>query len=138
MSANDCESRDRGTEEPSLAALTVYYDGSCPLCATEIAYYASREGGRGLRLVDVSEASAAMENDLDRDAAMRRFHVRQPDGTLLSGAAAFAEIWQVLPGWRPAGRVARFRPATVLLETGYRLFLPLRPFLSRLARRWAS
>jgi predicted DCC family thiol-disulfide oxidoreductase YuxK len=135
MTSYDPASRDRAADLPADNALTVYFDGSCPLCTAEITYYASREGGNALRLVDVSDAAADTGTDLDQGAAKRRFHIRRPDGSLLSGAAGFAEVWQTLPGWRPAGRLARLWPIGILLEAGYRLFLPLRPVLSRLARR---
>jgi predicted DCC family thiol-disulfide oxidoreductase YuxK len=64
---------------------------------------------------------------------MRRFHVRQANGQLLSGARAFVAIWETLPAWRPAARLARLPGVTALLDIAYRLFLSLRPLLSRLA-----
>jgi predicted DCC family thiol-disulfide oxidoreductase YuxK len=121
-------------EAPPSDALTVYFDGSCALCTAEIDYYSSRRGSEVLRFVDVSSEAAQTGPGLERGVAMRRFHVRRPDGALLSGAAAFAAIWEVLPGWRLAGRLARWRPVAILLETGYRAFLPVRPAISRLAR----
>ncbi|SNS13217.1 Protein of unknown function, DUF393 [Tropicimonas sediminicola] len=88
-----------------------------------------------MHFIDVSDETATTGPDPDRTAAMQRFHVRRTDGTLLSGAAAFAEIWSMLPGWRIAGRLARTWPVSVFLEIGYRAFLPVRPAISRLARR---
>ncbi len=119
----------------ACADLTVYFDGSCPLCSAEIRHYASRSGAERLRFVDVSEPGAALGPELSADDAMQRFHVRMPDGTLLSGARAFLAIWQALPGWHLAARIASLPGITAILEVGYRLFLPLRPTLSWAAAR---
>lgn len=111
--------------------LSVYYDGSCPLCRAEIAHYRCQSGAEKIEFVDVSSPSSDTGTDLDRDSAMARFHVRTKDGTLFSGAEAFARIWAQLPRWRWAWRVTRFPMMLGLLESGYRVFLPLRPRLSR-------
>lgn len=123
---------------PDTGKTTVYFDGSCPLCATEMRYYTSRTGSAALRLVDVSKDGADPGPDLDRRDAMRRIHVRRPDGSLVSGAAAFASLWEALPGWNRAGRAARAWPLAPILEAAYRVFLPIRPALSRLARRMGA
>ena len=116
---------------------TVYFDGSCPLCSMEIRHYTAQEGGKRLNVVDVSQDDAALGSDLTKNAAMARFHVRSPDGQLLSGASAFVAIWETLPGWRWAARLASLPGAPILLESGYRLFLLIRPVLSGLLKRSA-
>ncbi|MEL6243002.1 MAG: DUF393 domain-containing protein [Pseudomonadota bacterium] len=116
-------------ETPAKA--TVYFDGACPLCAAEISHYKSQDGGDQIFFVDASQADVQLGPDLDVDSAMRRFHVRLRDGTLVSRARAFAIVWHILPGWRWAARIARRPGVTPLLELGYRLFLPFRPLLSK-------
>lgn len=115
--------------------LTIYFDGSCPLCRREIALYRGLPASQTLQWVDVS-AGQPLGEGLSCDAAMRRFHVREANGRLLSGGAAFARLWRALPGWRVLGWVFAWPPLSWLLELAYRVFLPIRPALQRLARRW--
>jgi predicted DCC family thiol-disulfide oxidoreductase YuxK len=120
-------------QEPSKP--TVYFDGSCPLCQAEVGYYRRKDGDDALCYVDVSKEGAATPEGMTPQRAMERFHVRLSDGRLVSGAAAFVEVWRRVPGWRWAARAASLPGAMAVLELGYRLFLPVRPLLSRFARR---
>lgn len=117
---------------------TVYYDGSCPLCRAEIGHYRSLEGAEAFCFRDVSQPDCEPAGDLTRRDAMRRFHVRAADGRLLSGAEAFAEVWRHLPRWRWAARVAALPGVLRVLEAGYRLFLPVRPYISRVLAHVAA
>ena len=115
--------------------LTVLHDGSCPLCAREIAVYRAADRAGALAFHDVSSADAGAEvHGLSRQAAMARFHVVTAEGRTLSGAAAFIALWCALPGWRWLGRVASLPGLPWLLERAYGAFLPLRPALQRLVR----
>lgn len=114
-------------------SLTVMYDGACPLCRREIGVYQSLKPLDPVKWLDVS----ALEADLtpeQRARYMARFHVRQKDGQLLSGAAAFVALWLTMPGWRWLGRLGRLPGVTPLLELVYRGFLHLRPYLQRLIK----
>lgn len=113
---------------------TVYFDGSCPLCRAEIKYYRRKDAAGALCFVDVSKSDAATPEGVTRERTMQRFHVSTSDGRVLSGAAAFVEVWARLPRWRWAARAASLPGALPALELGYRMFLPVRPFLSRLFR----
>lgn len=110
---------------------TVYYDGSCPLCSREIAFYASRTGSDQLVFVDVSQEVDDPAHDLTSDDALRRLHVRCQDGELTSGALAFVEIWRSLPNWRWLAKAASFPGGVAVLEMLYRGFIWIRPAISR-------
>lgn len=118
--------------------VTVYYDGACPLCRAEIAHYRGCRGADDVAFVDVSAPDADPGPDLPREAALARFHVRDRNGALHSGAAGFARLWRTLPGWRLAARVAAAPGVRTLLELAYRGFLPIRPALARLVGRFGG
>ncbi|MDW4496666.1 DUF393 domain-containing protein [Sulfitobacter sp. D35] len=126
------------TADKSSDGPTVYFDGSCPLCSVEIGFYRSRDSAGRLDFIDVSKPDVEPGPSLSCDEAMRRFHVRNSDGTLLSGAAAFVAIWDEIPGWKRAARVARVPGVMPVLELAYRVFLPIRPALSRIARGFGA
>ena len=73
-------------QTPSSHQLQVFYDGSCPLCTREIAFYQRREGADVICWVDVSANKAPeVSPGLSKDQALSRFHVKTEDGTLVSG-----------------------------------------------------
>jgi predicted DCC family thiol-disulfide oxidoreductase YuxK len=124
---------------PSLGAdqgkMTVYYDGECPICSIEIGHYRRCRGSDAVEFVDIADADVEPPHDLARDVALARFHVRNPDGSLVSGAAGFVTLWLSLPGWRWLGRVASNGVILRGLEWGYLRFLPIRSRMSHFVRR---
>lgn len=118
---------DAGMDRATPPLPTLYYDGDCPVCSREIAMYRSGPGADSIRWVDASRCDAAdLGSDLSRDAALGRLHWRQPDGRLVSGAAAFRSMWLALPGWAWLGRWMRSPLALASLELVYRAFLVTR------------
>lgn len=106
---------------------TVYFDGNCPICSREIATYRRLRGGETIDWIDASRCeAAALSDDLDRAAALQRFHVRGPDGTLMSGAAAFIEIWKRLPAFSRLARLCSGPRVLAILDALYGGFLRLR------------
>lgn len=113
--------------------LTVYYDGACPLCRREIAFIAGRVKKGDADFLDISQKTPGeLGGDLDRETALNRFHIRLGDGTLLSGAAAFAEIWKKTPGLKWLGWLVSRPRLTPLFDWLYGRFLIVRPRLQRL------
>ena len=121
------------TPPQNCDALTVMFDGACPLCRREVGLYRSLRSLETVAWLDVSEASGSLAPQ-DQARYMARFHVRRKDGRLLSGAAAFVALWLVMPGWRWLGKAGSLPGVTPVLELLYRAFLYLRPTLQRLVR----
>jgi len=92
--------------------LSVYFDGSCPLCRREIALYLRNPHAHQLAWVGVSLGPQACDlgDGLSCAQAMARFHVRDAQGRLFSGAAGFSQLWRALPGRRWLGWVQRRSP----------------------------
>ena len=119
--------------ECSPAGVTVYFDGSCPLCRREVAVYQRLQGHVPLQWHDVSQ-QAPDAVGLCQQQAMARFHVLDANGQLHSGAKAFVVLWRQLPGWRWLAKVAALPGVTPLLEWGYVHFLKVRPRLQQWVR----
>jgi predicted DCC family thiol-disulfide oxidoreductase YuxK len=131
-------------DQPSTQ-LTVLYDGACPLCRREIGLYQGLQplqSDSSVCFADVSDAAQPLPSglppDTTREQLLARFHVRRPDGHVLSGAKAFLALWSVLPGWRWLAMVGRVPGAAWGMECCYRLLLRGRPMLQRWAARLES
>ena len=126
---------NEGHQLSPMSKVTIWYDGSCPLCRREIGLMKRLDRRGAIRFIDASGAGPA-ECPVGVDALLARFHASE-DGRLLSGAAAFAAMWRAIPILRPLGLLARNRTVLALLERTYRVFLKVRPALQRTARRGA-
>lgn len=114
-------------------ALTVWYDGACPLCIREIALMRRLDRRNAIAFVNVAPENAPCP--IDRQLLLARFHAREADGPVLDGAAAFAAMWRAIPLLRPLGLAARNGLVLRLLERGYDAFLKVRPRLQRWVTR---
>lgn len=125
--ASDCQTADQ--------KLKVYYDGACPLCQKEIRYYQRKDTRNKISWIDLTHSDEqALGPDLDKEAALRRFHARSPSGELYSGGRAFTEVWLNLPGFHALGKLSSTRLMGGALEHLYRGFLLVRPFMQRILR----
>lgn len=115
---------------------SVLFDGACPVCAREIAFYRRRAGAESLHWIDISaDAAGAQVCGIDIQSARERFHVVMPGGEPRIGAAAFVEIWRHLPAFRLPAVLFGHKPGIWLLDKAYLAFLQIRPWLQRAARR---
>ncbi|MQX36684.1 thiol-disulfide oxidoreductase DCC family protein [Roseospira navarrensis] len=95
-------------ETPTGTGLTTYYNGSCPICRTEIEHYQGVDDRNdvGLGWHDVSQGSGGLAIfGIEGEAATRRLYAIDGKGRLHAGVDAFIQVWQRLPGYRWLGRL---------------------------------
>lgn len=119
--------------KPALP-LTVFYDGSCVVCATEMEHYMRKNREGRLVFVDISDP------DFDsgryggsREEFMAQMHVLDAQGRFYRGVDAFAVIWGVFPGrhYRLLGWFIEQPGVHLLARLGYRGFARLRRYLPK-------
>ncbi len=133
MEQSENQTADHGS------ALTVLYDGACPLCRREIALYrglAPLQSDSSICFVDVNDTASPLPPETTREQLLARFHVVAQNGEVLSGALAFLALWAALPGWRWLALMGRVPGAPWVMERAYRFFLRIRPLLQRWALRF--
>lgn len=113
--------------------ISVYFDGGCPMCAKEIAYYQGLDKGHRVEWIDVAGPNPSCPIGYDQQRLLARFHVKDlATGQIYDGAAGFARLWRAMPTpWKQLGAVASMPPITWILEIGYRLTLKVRPLLAK-------
>jgi len=91
---------------PIAYPLTVYYDASCPLCATEMHALRERDDSGRLELVDCSAAdfddAGLLASGVNRDKLMTLIHARDAYGRWLIGPDCFAAVYAAAGLKRPA------------------------------------
>jgi predicted DCC family thiol-disulfide oxidoreductase YuxK len=115
--------------------LTVYYDKSCPMCATEMHVIEGLDWRGRLKLVDCSapdfEDGEAEREGITREALMTRLHARDPEGRWLTGLDAFEAVY-ASAGLARAARFWGDRRLRPLLDRIYPVMARYRQPLSRL------
>ena len=73
--------------------LTIFFDGSCPLCRREIALLTEFDDQQHLQVVDCSATDFAPIEGHAREAMMTLIHARDAAGAWLIGAPVFAAAY---------------------------------------------
>ena len=113
--------------------ITVWHDGACPLCQREVALMRRLDKNGAITFIDATAPDAPQTCPLDPALMLERFHA-EADGQMLTGAAAFAAMWRVLPLLKPLGFIARNSLVLRGLEALYVRFLRVRPRIQRWLR----
>lgn len=123
------------TNNKFCVPLTVYYDKSCPMCATEMDVLAARDWRGRLKFEDCSAAafddSNAAEEGHPREAMMSQLHVRDPEGKWLTGMDAFEALYGAA-GMDGVARIWGDKHLRPVLDSVYPLLARNRQVMSKL------
>ena len=76
--------------------ITIFYDGACSVCTTDIGYYRSIADQRVL-FIDIAAADFNAEVfDKTIDEFQKQLHARDADGHFFTGVEAFRQLWNAL------------------------------------------
>lgn len=112
----------------SASRLKVYFDGRCPYCCREIAWYRRWAPDAHVVWHDLWQPDALATESFSREEAMRWLHVRDGHGVLHIGFDAHLVMWAALPGYAVITRI--LAPCPTLrtgLERVYRWSVRWRP-----------
>ncbi len=113
-------------------ALSVYFDGLCPLCSRVINQYRKAVGSDRIAFVDITaDGLDAIKNGLDPKQVHKVMHVKTATGDIQTGVDAFIAIWQTLPAWNWLAKLAKNSLLRPFLNGGYNVFAKVRPYLPR-------
>ena len=78
-----------------LEKLTLFYDGTCPLCQAEILFLSRRSQAGQLDFVDIHSAYFDPEKiGVSCDQALAAMYGQFADGTLIQGVSVFPEAYR--------------------------------------------
>lgn len=105
-----------------MPALTVFYDGRCPLCVREMRQLKRRDGANAIQLIDLhSEQFSPYAGRIDAVAADQILHGLTADGQLLLGLDVTHKAWSLVGrGWLTAP--LRWPLIRWFADHGYRFF----------------
>jgi Uncharacterized protein conserved in bacteria len=103
---------------------TAYIDGGCPLCSREVKFLKSKDAD--IDFVDVADEACGLDEET-RAKYLKFMHVRDEQGQIHKGAAAFALMYQSTPGMEMMGRLLGLPLIRHVGDGAYRLFLFVRP-----------
>lgn len=83
-----------------MALLTIFYDGTCPLCVKEMASLTEKDNGNNLETIDLSNAELSKFPNINVTEANIILHALDDNGNLLLGLDAVHRAWQLVGrGW---------------------------------------
>ena len=81
-----------------MEPLTVYFDGECPVCKFEVAFYERRDKFRLITWLDITKLpDDQLPRGKNRSHLLGKFHTVEQDGQWNIGVDAFHAIWRRLP-----------------------------------------
>ena len=105
-----------------MSALTIFFDGKCPLCVREMRHLKARDRQQRITLVDLhSEQFSPYADRIDALEADRILHGLTADGQIILGLDVTHQAWSLVGrGWMTAP--LRWPLIRWFADHGYRFF----------------
>jgi predicted DCC family thiol-disulfide oxidoreductase YuxK len=115
------------THDSTIPAVTpwqveVFFDGDCPLCRREVAWFRRLDRRQRIRFTDLAmDVRAVTESGIPFDQLMAEIHGRMPDGTWIRGVEVFRRMYSAV-GWTWLVAPTRWPGLRQCLDWAYRVF----------------
>jgi len=115
-----------------LQKLSLFYDGACPLCQSEILFLSGRNQNQLLEFIDINSAKYdPLKVGVSCEEALAAMYGQYADGTLINGVAVFPAAYQRANLPKLAWVFSR-KSLQPMLQIGYRFFAKNRHAISGL------
>ena len=100
--------------------ITVYYDGACPICLKELAFYRRFEGKGDILWYDITGKDEALRSEgIDPRQALQSLHIRNGRGEIVTNVDAFILLWANVWPFKPFAWIASVPPVKFLIKEIY-------------------
>ncbi|MBQ4811403.1 DUF393 domain-containing protein [Pseudoalteromonas luteoviolacea] len=83
-----------------MSELTIFYDGTCPLCVKEMNALTKRDTHKHINTVDIYSDEFSRYENIDPDKANTILHAIDKEGNLILGLDVTHKAWQLVGmGW---------------------------------------
>ncbi len=114
--------------------ITVFYDGSCPLCTREIARWRHAPFACDIEWLDITDNDRELlRRGIDPGKAMLELHTQTDSGEIYTSVESYALLLSQLPRWYLLGRFMSLPIIKPLLTHSYNGLTRLR---LKLEGRW--
>jgi len=122
--------------------LSVFFDGACVVCSTEMEHYRRKDRAGRLIIIDISAVDFKAEQyGIPLSAFMREMHVIDSQGRVYRGVDGFWAIWQAFPAstlYGLMGGLITLPLLNPLARICYKGFARIRRYLPKKARNCDS
>ncbi len=103
--------------------IRVFYDGACPVCLREMAWYRRYTSEGEIDWFDITGKEDELRRlGIDPVAALLELHVLSPAGVVTTGVDAFILLWQRAPRFKALAWLCSLPLIKPLLHRGYSYF----------------
>jgi predicted DCC family thiol-disulfide oxidoreductase YuxK len=113
--------------------VVLIYDGECPVCRGAVDWIRARSRPDDIEFLSCHDQSLSERFPfLDKSACLKAAHLVLPDGRVLAGEQAAADLFMRLPGYAWLARVLRFPGVRTLSRVFYHGFARRRHVIAAL------